>query len=95
MVWLGLYEDLIHFSSYTLTLEQKCVSGSYRIWTDRARAVLERAKVFKFDLAICDPYLTAANLLPDNIRAIGMDEALNTGDIISLHIPPHVEKRTI
>ena len=29
VVWLGLHEDMIHLSSYALTLEQKCVAGSY------------------------------------------------------------------
>ncbi len=29
VVWLGLHQDMIHLSSCALTLEQKCVSGSY------------------------------------------------------------------
>jgi threonine dehydrogenase-like Zn-dependent dehydrogenase len=29
IVWVGLHEDLIHLSSYDLTLGQKCVSGTY------------------------------------------------------------------
>jgi D-arabinose 1-dehydrogenase-like Zn-dependent alcohol dehydrogenase len=29
VVWVGLHQDQISLRSYALTLEQKCVSGSY------------------------------------------------------------------
>ena len=52
-----------------------------------ARAVLERARACKFQLATCDPYLQANVVLPENIRKLDMDEALRTADILSLHAP--------
>jgi D-3-phosphoglycerate dehydrogenase len=52
-----------------------------------ARAVLERARACKFDLAMCDPYLPAHAELPRGIRTLDMEKALRTADILSLHLP--------
>jgi D-3-phosphoglycerate dehydrogenase / 2-oxoglutarate reductase len=52
-----------------------------------ARAVLMRAKECKFSLATYDPYLPTGDELSDGIRRLDMDEALETADILSLHVP--------
>jgi D-3-phosphoglycerate dehydrogenase len=52
-----------------------------------ARAVLDRARACKFDLATCDPYLPAGTKLPQDVQLLEMDEALRTADILSLHLP--------
>ena len=52
-----------------------------------ARALLERARACKFNLATCDPYLAANVGLPMGVRNLSMDEALATADILSLHVP--------
>jgi len=52
-----------------------------------ARAVLDRARACKFRLATCDPYLPAGTKLPPDVPMLDMDEALKTGDIVSLHLP--------
>lgn len=52
-----------------------------------ARAVLDRARGFKFRLAACDPYLSRdAEVAPD-IELLPFDEAIQTADILSLHVP--------
>lgn len=52
-----------------------------------ARSVLERARGFKFNLAICDPYLPSNANLPDGIQSLAIDQALKNADILSLHLP--------
>jgi D-3-phosphoglycerate dehydrogenase / 2-oxoglutarate reductase len=52
-----------------------------------ARAVLERAKACKFDIATCDPYLPANTELPMGIKLLSMEQALAASDILSLHVP--------
>ncbi len=52
-----------------------------------ARAVLDRARACKFHLATYDPYLPAGTKLPPDVQILDMDEALKTGDIVSLHLP--------
>jgi D-3-phosphoglycerate dehydrogenase len=52
-----------------------------------ARAVLERARSCKFNIATCDPYLATNVALPMGVRNLSMDEALAGADILSLHLP--------
>lgn len=52
-----------------------------------ARAVLDRARACKFNLATCDPYLPLDTALPHDIRKLDVEEALRTADILSLHLP--------
>ncbi len=52
-----------------------------------ARALLERARACKFNVATCDPYLAANIDLPKGVRNLSMEEALATADILSLHLP--------
>lgn len=52
-----------------------------------ARAVLDRARACKFHLATCDPYLPAGTKLPPDVQILDIDQALKTGDIVSLHLP--------
>lgn len=52
-----------------------------------ARAVLDRARACKFHLATHDPHLPAGTKLPPDVQILDMDEALKTGDIVSLHLP--------
>jgi len=52
-----------------------------------ARAVLERAKACKFNLATCDPYLPANTELPMGIKLLSMEQALAASDILSFHVP--------
>jgi D-3-phosphoglycerate dehydrogenase len=52
-----------------------------------ARALLERARACKFNVATCDPYLAANIDLPMGVRNLSMDEALAAADILSLHVP--------
>lgn len=52
-----------------------------------ARAVLERARACGFKLATCDPYIPAGSALPSDIRNLSREEALETADVLSLHLP--------
>ncbi len=52
-----------------------------------ARAVLDRARAFKFQLATYDPYLPASAELPGDIERLQWDEAVQSADILSLHVP--------
>jgi D-3-phosphoglycerate dehydrogenase / 2-oxoglutarate reductase len=52
-----------------------------------ARALLERARACKFNVATCDPYLATNVDLPTGMRNLSMDEALVAADILSLHVP--------
>jgi D-3-phosphoglycerate dehydrogenase len=52
-----------------------------------ARAVLERAKACKFNVATCDPFLPANTELPVGIQNLSMEHTLATADILSLHAP--------
>jgi D-isomer specific 2-hydroxyacid dehydrogenase, catalytic domain/D-isomer specific 2-hydroxyacid dehydrogenase, NAD binding domain len=47
-----------------------------------ARAVLERAKACQFDIATCDPYLSANVELPIGIQNLSMEQTLATADIL-------------
>jgi D-3-phosphoglycerate dehydrogenase len=52
-----------------------------------ARAVLARAAACKFNVATCDPYLTADTDTPIGIQNLSLDQALATADVLSLHVP--------
>ena len=52
-----------------------------------ARAVLERARAFKFQLATCDPYLGADVELPPGVAQVEFDDALAMADILALNVP--------
>ena len=60
-----------------------------------ARAVLNRARACKFNLAICDPYLPAEAELPESTLRLKLEEALNCADILSLHLPLSKDTRHI
>ena len=51
-----------------------------------ARAVLQRARAFRFRLATCDPFIESAKL-PADLPNLDLDKALETADILSLHLP--------
>jgi D-3-phosphoglycerate dehydrogenase len=52
-----------------------------------ARAVLERARASKLQLAACDPYLSAGSPVADGVQIMNIEETFRSGDIISLHLP--------
>lgn len=52
-----------------------------------AREVLQRARACKFDVAACDPYLPTSADIPGYVQRIGMQEALESADLLSLHVP--------
>ncbi len=58
-----------------------------------ARAVLSRARAFKFQLAACDPYLPADAELPPDVARVEFDDALRMADILSLNVPLSSETR--
>jgi D-3-phosphoglycerate dehydrogenase len=58
-----------------------------------ARAVLERARAFKFQLATCDPYLGADVEFPPDVARVEFDEALAMADILALNVPLTTETR--
>lgn len=60
-----------------------------------ARAVLERARGFKFQLATCDPYLSADVQLPPDVTRVDFDDALAMADILTLNVPLTAETRHI
>lgn len=60
-----------------------------------ARAVLDRARSFHFQLAACDPYLSAAQSAETDIAVLGWDELLRSADVLSLHIPLNEETQHI
>ena len=51
------------------------------------RALLERAKACKFNVATHDPYLATNIDLPLGVLNLSMDEAFAAADILSLHLP--------
>jgi D-3-phosphoglycerate dehydrogenase len=52
-----------------------------------AQAVLNRARGFRFNLAIFDPYLPSSVQVAEDIAVLGWDELLSRADIVSLHVP--------
>lgn len=52
-----------------------------------ARAVLNRARAFKFRLATCDPFLPDHVELPEDVTKVELNEALEMADILSLNLP--------
>lgn len=58
-----------------------------------ARAVLERARAFRFQLATCDPYLGANVELPSDVARVEFEEALALADILALNVPLTKETR--
>lgn len=58
-----------------------------------ARAVLERARAFKFQLATCDPYLGTDVELPPDVARVDFEEALAMADILALNVPLTDETR--
>lgn len=58
-----------------------------------ARAVLDRARAFKFRLATCDPYLGPDVELPPDVARLEFEEALATADILALNVPLTEETR--
>ena len=58
-----------------------------------ARAVLERARAFRFQLATCDPYLGASVKLPSDVARVEFNEALAMADILALNVPLTKETR--
>lgn len=58
-----------------------------------ARAVLDRARAFKFQLATCDPYLGADVQLPPDVTRVDLDDALAIADILTLNVPLTGETR--
>jgi D-3-phosphoglycerate dehydrogenase len=60
-----------------------------------ARAVLQRARAFKFQLATCDPYLGADVELPPDVARVEFDDALAVADVLALNMPLTNETRHI
>jgi len=58
-----------------------------------ARAVLERARAFKFQLATCDPYLGADVELPPDVAHVEFADALAMADILAMNVPLTDETR--
>jgi D-3-phosphoglycerate dehydrogenase len=52
-----------------------------------ARAVLDRARGFRFKLAAFDPYLDDADFAKENVTRLTLDDVFTLADIISLHSP--------
>lgn len=60
-----------------------------------ARAVLERARGFKFKLAACDPYVADAEFARAGVERWSLDEVFAQADIVSLHLPLTEETRHV
>jgi D-3-phosphoglycerate dehydrogenase len=58
-----------------------------------ARAVLERARAFRFQLATYDPYLGANVELPSDVKRVEFSDALAMADILALNAPLTNETR--
>jgi D-3-phosphoglycerate dehydrogenase len=58
-----------------------------------AREVLLRAKGFGFALAAYDPFISPEAMTEIGVSKIGLEEALATADILSLHLPLNAETR--
>lgn len=52
-----------------------------------ARAILERARPFGFELAAYDPFVHEDAMGESGVRKVSLDEAFAQGDILSLHSP--------
>lgn len=52
-----------------------------------ARAVLDRARSFKFNLVTYDPYLSGRSNIPEDVEVTDIETVLTTADVISLHVP--------
>lgn len=60
-----------------------------------ARAVLDRAAACKFNVATCDPYLAADAATSIGVPNLSLDQALETADVLSLHVPLNEATRHI
>ncbi len=58
-----------------------------------ARAVLQRARSFRFQLATCDPYLGVDVELPPDVARVEFEDALAMADILALNVPLTKETR--
>jgi D-3-phosphoglycerate dehydrogenase / 2-oxoglutarate reductase len=56
-----------------------------------AKAVLDRARNFKFRLAACDPYRPDAGDVAKDVLILAFDRLLETADVVSLHVPLNSE----
>jgi D-3-phosphoglycerate dehydrogenase len=52
-----------------------------------ARAVLDRARAFKFTLATCDPYLSSAADIAEDVSVLSFEAVIRQADVVSLHLP--------
>lgn len=58
-----------------------------------ARAVLERARGFKFKLAACDPFVDDRVFVAAGVTRLPAEELIRQADILSLHLPLTPETR--
>jgi len=58
-----------------------------------ARAVLQRARAFKFRLAAYDPYVSRSEMEANGIVGMSLDELFAEADVLSLHSPLTPETR--
>lgn len=58
-----------------------------------ARAVLQRAKAFGFQLAACDPHVPQAAFLANGVTPLSLEELFPQADVLSLHSPFNMETK--
>jgi D-3-phosphoglycerate dehydrogenase len=58
-----------------------------------ARAVLQRARAFKFRLAAYDPYVSSSEMEADGVVPMSLDGLFAEADVLSLHSPLTSETR--
>lgn len=52
-----------------------------------AQAVAKRARTFKLEIIVHDPFLTADAARAHDVKQLGLDEVLSQADVLSLHVP--------
>lgn len=58
-----------------------------------ARAVLQRAAAFGFQLAAYDPYVSPDQMAAAGVRSLELDELFGESDVLSLHLPLTTDTR--
>src|SRR5690606_2950947 len=58
-----------------------------------ARSVIEKARVFGFKIAACDPNVSKETMDTLGVEKVSFETALKTADILSLHLPLNAETR--
>lgn len=74
---------------------QPCTESTFTVlgFGRIARSVIGKARVFGFRIAACDPNVSKETMDELGVEKVSFETALNTADILSLHLPLNSETR--